>query len=82
MKRSELGIIGVIVVFSIGIAYFVGQGVLGKMTQTGAKVPSITKISSDVTQPDPAVFNSAAKNPTVQITIGDSSNQQPLSGGQ
>lgn len=82
MKRSELGIIAIIVVFSIMIAYFVGQAVLGKMTQKGVKVPSITKISSDVADPDTAVFHTGAKNPTVQITIGSSSNQQPLSGGQ
>jgi hypothetical protein len=80
MKKSELGIIVVIVVFSIGIAYFAGQAVLGKVAKKGVSVGTITKITGDVPAPDSSVFNSSAKNPTVQITIGNSSNQQPLAG--
>lgn len=82
MKRSEISIIAIIVIIAIMVAYFVGQSVIGGMTQKGVSVQTIDKISSDVSQPDDSVFYEGAKNPTVQITIGASSNLQPLSGGQ
>lgn len=82
MKKSELGIIAVIAIVSITAASFVGQSVLGKIVQKGVSVETIPRISRDVSQPDPSIFHDGAKNPTVQITIGSSSNTQPLSGGQ
>lgn len=82
MKRSEISIIAIIVIVSITIAYFVGQALLSNVSQKGQSVPSEERINSDVVQPDGSIFYSGAKNPTVQITIGNSSNQQPLSGGQ
>lgn len=82
MKKSELSIIAVIVIISIVIAYSVGNAVLGKVAQKGVTVQSEQRITGDVAQPDSSIFYSGAKNPTVQITIGQSSNQQPLSGGQ
>jgi len=82
MKKSELSIIAVIVIVSIAIAYFVGNAVLGNMTQKGVSVQTEPRITSDVAEPDSSIFYSGAKNPTVQITIGNSSNLQPLNGGQ
>ncbi len=81
MKKSEISIIIIIVAISIVIAYFVGLAVLGNTSKTGEKVQYIPKISKDISQPSPSVFYQGAKNPTVQITIGNTSNQQPLSGG-
>lgn len=82
MKKSELSVIAVIIIVSITVAYFVGQSVLGGMTQKGVSVQTEARITSDVTEPDASIFYDGAKNPTVQIDIGNSSNVQPLSGGQ
>ena len=82
MKKSELSIIAVIIVVSIGIAYFVGNSLLGKVSQKGVSIQTEDRFKGDVRQPDSSVFYSGAKNPTVQINIGNSSNQQPLSGAQ
>lgn len=82
MKKSELSIIFVIVLISFGIAYMVGNSLLGKTAQKGEVVKTIGRISDVVSKPDTAIFNAEAKNPIVPIAIGQSSNQQPLSGGQ
>jgi len=82
MKRSEVSIIIVIVIVSLTIAVFVGRAVLGATTQKGVAVQTEDRISGTVTQPDKTIFYSGAQNPTVPITIGNSSNQQPLSGAQ
>ena len=82
MKKSELSVIAVIVIVSIVVAYFVGQSLLGSISQKGVTVQTEQKISDAISQPDSTVFYSGAKNPTVPISIGGSSNLQPLSGSQ
>lgn len=71
MKKSDIAMIVLIASVSALLAFFVGDSLgLLKLNDKGEKVPSATPIVSEVTAPDPKVFNSNAINPTVQTIIG------------
>lgn len=61
---------------SVLIAYFIMNSVLSGFKTTPVTVKTADRISTDVTQPDPTVFNSKAINPTVQVNIGNSGSNQ------
>lgn len=82
MKKSDIAMIVLIASISILIAYFVAKGMFGGSAATAVAVPTTTPISSQLTQPDPTVFNSSAINPTVQVTIGGDTNTSALQGSQ
>lgn len=56
---------------SVMASYFIGKMVLGDVQKESVKVKTAERISSDVVKPDPAIFNSGAINPTVEVIIGD-----------
>ena len=66
-------IVVIIAAVSILISYFVAQYFLGDMTEKGVKVDTIEKIQSTIQDPDPAIFNSEAINPAVEVNIGSES---------
>jgi hypothetical protein len=70
MKKSDLAMIILIASISILVAYFVAKGIVGDVQNQSAKVKVAEPISSTVAQPDPAVFNTNAINPTVEVIIG------------
>lgn len=78
MKKNDIAVLILIVSISLGVAYFIGQAVVGMTKQGPVQVEVAEKISSDIVQPDPAVFNDKAINPSVPIRIGNSTNQQPF----
>ena len=60
---------------SMMLAYFGAQAILGNVQNESVQVKTIDRISTEVTEPDPSVFNSNAINPTVEVIIGgDQSN--------
>lgn len=60
---------------SMLIAYFGAQAILGNVQNESVQVKTIDRITTEVTEPDPSVFNSNAINPTVEVIIGgDASN--------
>jgi len=60
---------------SMMLAYFAAQTILGNVQNESVQVKTIDRISTEVTEPDPSVFNSNAINPTVEVIIGgDQSN--------
>lgn len=63
----------IILIASISIlgAYFAGKAIIGDVGSQSAKVKTTDKITTKVTEPDPAVFNSNAINPTVEVIIGN-----------
>lgn len=69
MKKSDFAMIILIASASIMIAYFVGNALIGKNTNAGEKVKTIDSISTEVTEPDPNVFNAQAINPSVKVNI-------------
>lgn len=75
MKKSDIAMIILIAAVSMLIAYFGAQAILGNVQNESVQVKTIDRITTEVTEPDPSVFNSNAINPTVEVIIGgDASN--------
>jgi hypothetical protein len=72
MKKTDIAMIILIASVSILVAYFVAKSLFGSASMGSATVKTIAPISSSIDQPDPAIFNSNAINPSVQIQIDSS----------
>ena len=72
MKKTDLAMIVLIAAVSVGIAYVVANAVLGGKTEQGVKVKTIDSITSSIEQPDKAIFNENAINPSVEVNINQS----------
>jgi hypothetical protein len=70
MKKTDIAMIIFIASISILIAYFVAKGVLGDVKNQSVKVKVAEKITTEVVDPDPKIFNKNAINPTVEVIIG------------
>lgn len=71
MKKNDLAMIILVASISALIAYVVCNQIPALKPDTrGVKVPTAEKIQSNVNDPDPAIFNKDAINPTVQTVIG------------
>jgi hypothetical protein len=71
MKRSDIAMIILIAAVSVGLAYFIANSVLGSITTQSVKVKTIDPITSMIEQPNPNVFNENAINPSVEVTINN-----------
>jgi len=80
MKKSDIAMIILIVSISVLVSYFIAKSVIGDVTNQSVKVKTAEKISTDLAQPNTAVFNKDAINPTVEVTIGGSSDTSALRG--
>ena len=57
---------------SVMIAFMIANSLpFLKVDETGVKVKTVDAISAEVVEPDTAVFNKRAINPTVKTVIGD-----------
>ncbi len=74
MKRSDIAMIILIASISVLMAYFIAKAIVGDVQNETVKVKTTEAISTDITEPDPTVFNKDAINPTVEVIIGDQSN--------
>lgn len=73
MKSTDIAMIILIASVSVGIAFGAVSSIPGlKVSTDPVNVPTIEKYSADVDDPDERIFNAAAINPTVDVTIGDS----------
>lgn len=70
MKKSDIAMIVLIASVSVLVAYFVAKAVIGDTQNQSVQVKTADPITTDITQPDPTVFNSKAINPTVEVIIG------------
>ena len=71
MKKTDIAMIILIASLSVMIAFVVANAIPAlKPSETGVKVDTVEKISSDVDDPDTNVFNEDAINPTVETVIG------------
>lgn len=77
MNKNNIAILILIVAVAAGIGYGVGNALLGSKTLKPVTVKTATPISSEISKPESSVFSESAINPTVQITIGDNT-QNPL----
>ncbi len=73
MKSTDIAMIVLIAAVSIGLAYGLVSAVPAlKVSNEPVKVKTIEEYSPGVTEPNTAIFNKDAINPTVDVTIGDS----------
>jgi flagellar basal body-associated protein FliL len=83
MKKTDIAMIILIVSISVLVTYFVAKAVIGDVSKQSVKVKTAEAISAELVQPDPAVFNTNAINPTVEVTIGgNGSASSALQGAQ
>lgn len=72
MKKTDIAMIVLIASMSMLISYFIAKATpLGESVNEPVKVKTIQKFSTEITEPDPEIFNSNAVNPSVEITIKD-----------
>lgn len=71
MKKTDIATIATTALLSIGAAYFIATALIGNPSAESVKVKTVEAISSAVTEPDGAVFNKDAINPTVEVIIGN-----------
>ncbi len=77
MKKSDIAMIILIASISVLAAYFVAKTVIGDVKADTVKVKTAERITTNITQPDPTVFNSNAINPTVEVIIGQAQGASP-----
>ena len=71
MKKSDTAMIVLIASLGVVVAYFVASSIpCLRVPSSGVEVQTIAKISPDIEQPDKAVFNRDAINPTVEAIVG------------
>ncbi|MBN9398369.1 hypothetical protein BGO18_00630 [Candidatus Saccharibacteria bacterium 47-87] len=69
MKKTDIAMILLIAIVSVVVAFFVTRSIFGGSATEAVKVDTMEKITSQVTEPDPAIFNSNAINPAVEVQI-------------
>jgi hypothetical protein len=74
MKKSDMAMIILIASVSVLIAYFVAKAVVGDVNEETVQVKTADLITSEVAEPDTSVFNKDAINPTVEVIVGDTNN--------
>ncbi len=80
MKKNDIALIVLIVSVTLVFTYFTARALIGEPKSQSAKAEVVEPISAELVQPTPKIFNKDAINPTVDIEIGASSNQQPFVG--
>lgn len=69
MKKTDIAMIILIASISMMIAYFTGKAIFGDVYDGSTTVKTIDKIDSSIVEPDPAIFNTNAINPAVQVQV-------------
>jgi len=73
MKKTDLAMIVLIAAVSVIVAFFATQAVLGGQANEAVEVDTIEKISGEISEPDPNIFNSGNINPAVEVQINSGS---------
>lgn len=73
MKKTDIAMIILIAAVSVIVAFFGTRAVLGGEANEAVEVDTIEAISSEVTDPNPEIFNSGNINPAVQVQINSGS---------
>lgn len=77
MKKSDIAMIILIAGVAVIVAFIVANSIPAlKVSDKGVQVSTVDKISTNVTDPDPKVFNAQATNPTVETVIGNNAASQ------
>ncbi len=73
MKKTDIAMIVLIASVSILVSFFATRAIFGGAANENVKVKTIEKINADIVQPDPAIFNKDAINPSVEVQVGSGS---------
>ena len=71
MKNSDIALIILISAVSIVISYFTVNMIAGDPNDKVVSIDYLDEISGDIVEPDAEYFNPQAKNPTVEVYVGD-----------
>ena len=81
MKQRDIIIIVAVAVIGGLFSFVIANALLGGKKAYKLTAPTtVDAITSNFPQPDTAYFNKYSLDPTKNITIGDSSNNQPFKG--
>lgn len=76
MKKTDIAMIILIASLGVLAAYLVASSLpFLRVPREGVKVKTVREISADVEQPSDKIFNSNAINPTVEVFVGQGTNQ-------
>ena len=78
MKKNDLAALILIASVSLLFAWFTASALIGEPKKEYSKVKTIEVISDEVKSPDTRIFNGQAINPTVERSIGKSSDSLPF----
>lgn len=82
MKKTDIAMIVFIASISVLVAYFIAKAVFGGVYDGSSRVKTIDSISSEVVEPDPAIFNKNAINPAVQVQVTGTETQADQTSNQ
>jgi hypothetical protein len=80
MKRNDITVIAVIIVFSSIISLIICNLLFGGPKSHNLTAEKVQPITADFQTPDKRYFNNQAFDPTKPITIGESANPDPFNG--
>lgn len=78
MKKNDFAALILIGSVSLIIAWFTANALIGEPKKEAQKVKTVEAISDQVETPDKRIFNKQAINPTVERSIGKSSDSLPF----
>ncbi len=78
MKKNDLAALILIASVSLLVAWLIANSFIGEPKSSAQKVKTVQTIQADVEQPDKSIFNKKAINPTVESSIGKSSDSLPF----
>lgn len=82
MKQSDLAVLILVVVISLFGAYLIGNAFINTDDNRTAEVEVVAPVASEFSIPSEKVFNEKSINPTENIRVGESNQQQPFSSGE
>lgn len=71
MKNTDIAMVVFIAAISVALSYFLGNAILGDPNDRVENVDYMERISSQIDEPDNETFNPKAKNPTVEVFVGN-----------
>lgn len=80
MKKSDYAILILIIGISLLVAYLLASSIFGDSSSQPVEIKTAQRITTQVEEPNPEIFNDQAINPSVEIKIGDSADKSPFGG--
>lgn len=78
MKKNDVAALILIASVSLMIAWFTANSLIGEPKKSAQKVKTVESITTKLESPDKRIFNKNAINPTVERSIGKSSDSLPF----